>query len=488
METRYEASWESLVQYPVPEWALDAKFGIYAHWGVYSVPAFGNEWYARNMYREGTREHEHFTTCYGELSTKGYKDLISGFTAEHFDPDEWADLIAYSGAKFGGISLVHHDGFLLWDCKLNRWNAKNMGPKRDLYGELVGALRDRGLRISATFHHFRTFDWYLPGSGGLGEAPPEELISKGRAEGWDLFDPEYADLYWNAVTGKYDDFVAEWKAEVKEVIDRYHPDLMWFDGGRFREEESAAMVCELLAHYINQGLDRGAAVAILNKLPSVMKFNFPRELGLLTFEQGRDRLPGIERPWIDDINIADRAWGYIEGQTYRSASYVINALADSVSRGGGVFLSLAPRADGSLPEEQVRTLRGVGNWMQVNGEAIFGTRPWRIQTEGDTRTVWPDKLRTPWNFHNCGASDIRYTHKGDSLYAIALGWPDGGQLDLAALGDRTYLGEGSIGSVRLLGVDKPLSWTRDLAGLHITLPAEKPHDHAYAFKIENVEA
>ena len=289
-----------------------------------------------------------------------------------------------------------------------------MGPKRDLYGELVAALRDRGLRISATFHHFRTFDWYLPGSGGLGEAPPEELIAKGKAEGWDLYDPAYADLYWNSVTGKYEDFVAEWKAEVKEVIDRYHPDLMWFDGGRFREEESAAMVCDLLAHYVNQGLDRGAAVAILNKLPSVMKFNFPRELGLLTFEQGRDRLPGIERPWIDDINIANRAWGYVEGQTYRSSSYVINALVDSVSRGGGVFLSLAPRADGSLPEAQASTLRGVGDWMQVNGEAIFGTRPWRIQTEGDTKRVWPDKLRTPWEFHNCDASDIRFTHKGDS--------------------------------------------------------------------------
>ncbi len=487
METRYEANWESLVQYPVPEWALDAKFGIYAHWGIYSVPAFGNEWYARNMYREGTPEHEHFTTNYGELSTKGYKDLISDFTAERFDPDEWADLIAYSGAKFGGISLVHHDGFLLWDCELNRWNAKNMGPKRDLYGELVAALRDRGLRISATFHHFRAFDWYLPGSGGLGGAPPEELIARGKAEGWDLFDPEYADLYWNSVTGKYEDFVAEWKAEVKEVIDRYHPDLMWFDGGRFREEKSAAMVCELLAHYVNQGLDRGAAVAILNKLPSVMKFNFPRELGLLTFEQGRDRLPGIERPWIDDINIADRAWGYVEGQTYRSASYVITALVDSVSRGGGVFLSLAPRADGSLPEAQVSTLRGVGDWMQVNGEAVFGTRPWRIQAEGDTKKVWPDKLRTPWEFYNCDASDIRFTHKGDSLYAIALGWPEGGRLDIAALGDRTYLGEGPIGSVRLLGVDKPLSWTRDQAGLHVALPAEKPHDHAYAFKIENVE-
>lgn len=487
METKYEASWDSLVQYPVPAWVLDAKFGIYAHWGIYSVPAFGNEWYARNMYREGTPEYEHFTTTYGDLSNKGYKDLVPKFTAEHFNPEEWADLIAYSGAKFGGISLVHHDGFLLWDSKLNRWNAGNMGPKRDLYGELVSALRARGLRISATFHHFRTFDWYLPGSGGLGEAPPEEVVAQGKAAGWDLFDPDYADLYWNSVTGKYEDFVAEWKAKVKEVIDRYHPDLMWFDGGRFQEEESAAMVCELLAHYVNQGLDRGAAVAILNKLPAVMKFNFPRELGLLTFEQGRDRLPGIERPWIDDINIADRAWGYIEGQTYRSASYVINALADSVSRGGGVFLSLAPRADGTLPEAQVRTLRGVGDWMQVNGEAIFGTRPWRIQTEGDTKKVWPDKLRTPWEFYDCDAGDIRFTHKGDSLYAIALGWPEGGRLDIQSLSAKTYLGERPIGSVRLLGVDKPLSWTRDQSGLHIELPFGKPHDHAFVFKIENVE-
>ncbi len=488
MTSDYEPTWDSLVQAPVPTWLQDAKFGIYAHWGVYAVPAFGNEWYARNMYREGTPEHDHFVSHYGSLSEKGYKDLISDFTAEHFDPDRWADLMADSGAKYAGISLVHHDGFLLWDSKVNRWNAANMGPQRDLYGELVTALRQRGLRISATFHHFRTFNWYLPGSGGLGEAPPAEVIDRGRAEGWDLFDPAYADLYWNAVTGDYDDFVAEWRAKVTEVIDRYRPDLIWFDGGRFQEEASEAMVCELLARTLNQGLARGDEIAVLNKLPTVMKFNFPRDFGVLTFEQGRDRVPGIERPWIDDINVAERSWGYVEGQTYRSASYVLHALIDATSRGGGIFLSLAPRADGTLPEAQVATLRDVGDWLQVNGEAIFETRPWRIQTEGDTTKVWPDRLRTPWRFHDCDATDVRFTHKDNTLYAIVLGWPEGGKLSIAALGARTYLGERPLGEIRLLCVDRPVSWIRDAQGLHIDLPPERPHDHAYVFKIQPVEA
>ena len=226
----------------------------------------------------------------------GIIEWISRFRAEKFDAEQWADIIAGSGAKYAGISPVHHDGFLLWDCKVNRWNAANMGPKRDLYGELVTAFRERGLRISATFHHMRTFDWYLPGSGNLGEAPPESDVEQGRREGWDLFDPEYADLYGNSFTGKYEDFLEEWKAKITEVFDRYQPDLTWFDGGRFREGLAQDAVCTVLAHYFNRSLEWGKGVTVLNKLPTTMRFNFPRELGVMTFEQGRDRLPGIERP------------------------------------------------------------------------------------------------------------------------------------------------------------------------------------------------
>lgn len=290
------------------------------------------------------------------------------------------------------------------------------------------------------------------------------------------------------MTGDYGAFVAEWRAKVTEVIDRYSPDLMWFDGGRFREPRSQALVCELLAHYLNAGLAREQEVVVLNKLPAVMKFNFPRPFGLLAFEQGRDRMPGIERPWLDDVNIADRSWGYVENQTYRSATYVLHALIDSTARGGGIFLSLAPRADGTIPEAQVATLRGVGDRMRVNGDAIYGTHPWRIQAEGPTTKVWPDQLRAPWRFYDCDAADIRFTHKDRTLYAIVMGWLADRSLAIASLSERTYLGESAIRRIRLLGVEQPLRWTRDGEGLHIELPQAKPHDHAYVFKIEDVEA
>ncbi len=482
MADQYEPNWESLTSYEIPDWVNDSKFGIYAHWGPYSAAAFGNEWYARNMYIEGSPEHAHFVSRFGDLSKVGYKEWIPRFTAENFDPEQWAEIIAGSGAQYAGISLVHHDGFLLWDCKVNRWNAANMGPKRDLYGDLVAELRKKGLRILATFHHMRTFNWYLPGSSTLGEAPSESEIEQAKSKGWDLFDPEYADLYWNAVTGKYEDFLEEWKKKIIEVFDNYQPDLTWFDGGRFREGPAQDAVCTVLAHYFNRSLKWGKGVTVLNKLPTNGKFNFPRELGMLTFEQGRDRLPGIERPWIDDINIAERSWGYIEGQTYRSAAYILKSLIDAVSRGGGIFLSLAPMADGTIPDGQVKVLGEIGEWLSVNSEAIHGTRPWRIQTEGNVERIWEQGKR--WRYHLCDETDIRFTCTKDALYAIVMGCPKGDTYHIGTLRPITRIGDGDIRSVRLLGCGQPLTWNQNNDGLLIDLPNERPNDQAYTFKIE----
>ena len=229
-------------------------FVIYAHWGVYSVPAYGNEWYARRMYDKQDRLGvcDYHRNKYGDQSTFGHKEFIPMFKVENYDPDEWADLIEKSGAKYAGIAVVHDDGFGLWDSDVSRWNAGRMGPKRDLCGDLVKALRRKqGMKVIATFHHIRTFDWFLPGS--------PEAVQEGRKAGWDLFDPEYADFYWNRYTGK------------------------------FQEDDSQDIVLSVLSYYLNKSEQWGKQVDVLNKLPTSMRFNFPRQFGVLTFEEGRDR-------------------------------------------------------------------------------------------------------------------------------------------------------------------------------------------------------
>jgi len=186
----YQPSWKSLNRHETPVWLLDAKLGLYAHWGIYSVPAFKTEWYGRLMYDKQTRGEavfNHHVQKYGSQSEFGYKDFIKAFKAEKFDPDEWANIIIKSGAKYAGITVVHHDGFCLWSTKYSRWNAKQMGPKRDIYGELVAALRkaDSNMKILACFHHYRTYGWVY--------TKDEALLEQGRKAGWDIFDPEFSD-------------------------------------------------------------------------------------------------------------------------------------------------------------------------------------------------------------------------------------------------------------------------------------------------------
>ncbi|MCF7847481.1 MAG: alpha-L-fucosidase [Kiritimatiellales bacterium] len=483
----YEPTWESLATHEVPEWLQDAKFGIYAHWGLYSIPAFGNEWYAMRMYDGATKNklgkeiYEHHLKKYGGPAKFGYKEFAPMFKAEKYDPARWADLIAKSGARYAGIAVVHHDGFGLWDSDVNTWNAGKMGPKRDLYGELVTELRKKNdMRIIATFHHIRTFDWYLPTS--------EKEIERGRKEGWDLFDPANKEMYWNRYIGTYEEFMAQWQAKVREVVDKYQPDLLWFDGGKFQEDGAIGDVQEILAYYLNRAEQWGKPVEVLNKLPSSMLFNFPENFGMLTYEEGRDRGPVVERPWVDDMKISVFSWGYVEGQEYKPADEIVDGLIDRVSRGGGLLLSLCPKADGSLTPEQEKALVEMGAWLKTNDEAIFGTRPWRIHAEGpspEERIVRSKKGKHPsWIFDQCDGKDIRFTMNGNHLYAITLGWPEGGKLDIKTLKMKTKVGEAGIKSISLLGCGDQVQWTRDDSGMHITMPKVNKDGLAYAFKIE----
>lgn len=476
---KYEPNWQSLAQHEGPEWLKDAKFGIYAHWGVYSVPAFETEWYGKLMYDPANPRgvYEHHVKTYGGPAKFGYHKFIPEFRAEKFNPYEWSDIVSNSGVKYAGIAVVHHDGFGLWSSKITPWNVGQMGPKRDLYGDLVAAYRKKGLKILATFHHLRTFNWYLPEKA--------EYIEQGRKEGWDLFDSKYAQLYWNHFTSNYEAFLTEWQARVHEVIDRYHPDVLWFDGGNFQDPKAAPTVTEALAYYYNCSAARSQPVEVLNKFAANRKFNFPREFGTLTFEGGRDRPAEVDRPWTDDLSISQKAWGYRADITYRTPKEIINGLIDRVSRGGGLVVSLAPKADGTIPDEQKQILAATGAWLRVNGEAIYATRPWKIHAEGDEGKL--HSLRGGhliWDFNKCDASDVRFTRKGNVLYAIAMGWPPDGKFLVKSLADRANLPAGAIASVKLLGHDGPVSLTRDASGLTLEARAADPKKPAYTFRIE----
>jgi alpha-L-fucosidase len=371
----FEPTWDSLSQQQIPQWLKDAKFGVYTHWGVYSVPAHGGPDYIRNLY-EGSKTdkkgvYSYHTQKYGSLKDFGYKDFIPKFTAPKFNADEWVGLMHEAGAKFGGICLVHHDGFLLWDSEISRWNSKNMGPKRDVYGEIAAAVRKYDdMKLLATFHHGRTFG-YCTGS------MKEDDITDQMRQDWDVFDPDYSDFYWSEFTGSPKEFSDQWKLKVNEVVDKYRPDLIWFDGLRTSMRNGhppESYVLNVLANYFNRAGDNGQEVTVCNKHGG--EFNFPESVGLRCFENGRD-MPTDVGPWF----LIDRAiaypWSYVNNKTYRDgADYHVRSIVDVVSRGGIFLLSLTPKGDGSIPVEEQEIMRGIGRWLKVNGEAIYGTKPW----------------------------------------------------------------------------------------------------------------
>ena len=464
MTDHYQPTWDSLNQHAIPQWFSDGKFGLYAHWGLYAVPGFGNEWYGKWMYDPSHEIHQQHVARFGNPAQFGYKDFIPHFTAERYDPDEWAELFANCGASYAGFSLAHHDGFGLWDSDVYRWHVGAMGPKRDLYGELADALRKQNLRLVAPFHIIRGFNWFLAGWNQWEQSFNTAAIERGIAEGWDLFDPDFADFYWVQQTSDFADFFKAWQLKVREVIDKYQPDMMWFDGGKFREDGYEPVALEILAHYLNQSRRWGKDVLVLNKLPVSMQYNFHPDFGVINFEKGRDRPANYSRPWNDDMRIGDGSWGWVENQRYESAHTMLSKLIDCTARGGSMMLSLSPKADGTIPDGQRVPLLQMGEWLRLNGEAIYETLPWSTHAEGETDKLFEHRNNHRfWVYDKCNADDKRYTRSkaGKTIYAMTLGIPSG-ETTFAALASPL-----AIKSVSLLESDAPVTWTQTDAGLTI---------------------
>ncbi len=460
-EGPFQPTWESLQDYQTPQWYQDAKFGIFVHWGPYAVAAYGNEWYPRNMYQQGTPEFEHHMATYGLQSHFGYKDLIPQFTAEKFDPDQWAGLFRQAGARFVVPVAEHHDGFAMYDCGLSDWCAAKMGPRRDVIGELAEALRRQWLILGVSSH--RAEHWWFYDGGMQFES--------------DVQDPRYAGLYAPAqprTTEPHEAFLEDWLARTCELVDKYQPQLVWFDWW-IEEPAFAPYLQRFAAHYYNRGAQWGRGVAINYKHGA-----FPEGTAVYDIERGQ--LTDI-RPlfWQTDTSISKNSWGYVEHQEYKSATTLLHDLVDIVSKNGALLLNIGPRPDGTIPEPEQETLLEMGRWLAQHGEAIYGTRPWRVYGEGPTAVVagsFADTKREAF-----GPRDIRFTTRGDLLYAIALGWPEGGEIVIQSLGTQLKLYGQAIGTVEMLGVPEPLAWSQGVRGLRVRLPTQRPSEHAVVLRI-----
>ena len=469
---KYEPTWESLAQYEIPQWYKDAKFGIFIHWGPYCVPAFGNEWYPRRMYLQDDPAFEHHRKMYGDHREFGYKDFIPMLTAEKFDAAEWAQLFKDAGARFVMPVAEHHDGFPMYDSDLTDWCAAKMGPKRDICGELAEAVRAQDMVFAVSSHRAEHW-WFFDGGRGFPS---------------DVQDPANDGLYGPAVEASKDKtdreawkqkdwtprpdakFLEDWLARCCELVDKYQPQVVWFDWW-IEQIVFEPYLQRFAAHYYNRGEEWGMGVAINHKYDS-----YPE--GVAVFDIERGQLSDIRKFfWQNDTSVSKNSWGYIEGHDYKQTGDLIADLVDIVSKNGALLLNVGPRADGTIPETEQQMLREMGRWLAVHGEGIYDTRPWRVFGEGPTPV--PEGAFTDTAREAFTPADIRFTQKDNTLYAFLLAYPQG-QARIESLGS----GEVNVTGVRMLGSDAAIEWSQDDGGLSLSAPPQQSDQAVCAYAIE----
>ncbi|HZP52910.1 MAG TPA: alpha-L-fucosidase [Actinocrinis sp.] len=467
----FTATWASLDQHvAAPEWFQDAKFGIYHHWGAFSVPAFNSEWYPREMYRPASIDREHHIATYGDPAQWPYHYFIDGGrdkAGRHvqfapklasaggaFDPRAWAQLIADAGARFAGPVAEHHDGFSMWDSRVNEWNSAARGPRLDLLSLFAEAYREQGLKLLVAMHHAFHFTGYFD------HVPPQpsETLRK---------------LYGQLDPGAENQL---WLAKLKEVVDLARPDIIYQDVNLDKIDESVGP--EFLAYYYNRAREWGADVV------ATYKDGFNGKGEVYDYERGGPA--DLTYPyWLTDDILSTSSWCYTEGISYHPLDVILHSLIDRVSKNGSVLLNIGPTAEGVIPDEQRSLLLGIGDYLRRYGESIYETRAWDVYGEGPTAmgggSFTPPVAGTP--------RDIRFTRdKRDTvLYATILGWPisplaitmlAAGRIDLTALRALELIGPGT---------DEYLLVTehrQDEAGLHVTLPPAPPFSApAYVLKL-----
>lgn len=465
--------------YKTPKWFTNAKFGIFVNWGAYTVPAFEAENYPRLMYTDSisfnyetntevnTPSHVflHHKTNWGNQKDFGYKDFIPLFKGEKFDANNWIELFKKSGAKYVIPVADHHDGFAMYKSNTTRWNAYDMGPKRDILGELFRAGRNKGLIMGASSQF--AFNW----------------SAYSKKDHFDTTNPDYADLY--STKGKNlnqpvsNEFKKRWWDRTIDLIDNYQPDIFWID--YYNETPNFQNIQPILAsYYYNKGIEWGKEVVLQDKKNN----DNPFLEKTIIYNLERDKLSSFkELKKQNDVLISKNSCSYVSNSQYKITNKIVDNLIDTVSKNGNFILNVSPKSDGTIPSNQKDILLEVGNWLKINGEAIYNTTNWKIHGEGPTevnKTYYSQD-----NFNQFSSQDIRFTKKGNMLYAIVLDWPNNGKINITSLAKYSeYLTYLTIEDINLLGSSKNLKWLQTNHGLQIEAPTEKTSNHAFTFAIK----
>lgn len=449
----FQPTWDSIkANYKVPAWFIDAKFGITMHWGLFSIPAYHNEWYEKYMYTTFSDWH---TQNFGPPDKFGYKDFIPMFQPKSFDPDALAALVKASGAKYFMPTCEHHDGFSLWDSDINPFNAAKMGPKRDLIGEMAVAARKQGLKFGVCNHSIEHYTFVNPKVG---------LAN-------DTADPKFADFYWtNHTDANLQRFLEWWVAKSMELIDKYQLDILWYDNG-VNGRNFDPLKEKVAAYYYNRAKQWGKDVTIDTKSDAFLAGS------VLDFEKLHPRGPTqiLKGIWDAEEPIGS-TWGYSAAnpvETFRGAQSVISEMCEVLSMNGSLLLNLSPDGQGAINQQQQTALKQIGQWLAMNGEAVYGTHNWTVDSEGAAGSAAR------------GGVVYRFTVKDDNLYALAQSWP-GATVTITSLATGKAP-DGKITSVTLLGNTGELPFTQDAQGLHVQLPAQKVGNYAYALKITGLK-
>jgi alpha-L-fucosidase len=507
---RFQARWESLKQYRAPEWFRDAKFGIWAHWTAQCVPEQG-DWYARRMYLQGDPAYDFHLRTYGHPSVFGFMQIDHLWHADKWDPAGLLDLYVKAGARYFVALANHHDNFDCYDSTHHAWNSVRVGPRKDIVGTWAKLARERGLRFGVTNHSAHAWHWFQPAYGYDPEGDRAGVRydafrlkkSDGAGQWWEGLDPQ--ELYtgrnlvmpdgistiadanaWHAAHDrKWTEepppdnpaFVQRWFLRCQELVDKYDPDLLYFDDTELPLGQAGL---DIAAHFYNANVSRrGRLEAVLTS-----KGLQPDHLGtmVLDIERGRaDRI--LDEPWQTDTCIGD--WHYrrslFEQHRYKSAATVIAMLVDIVSKNGNLLLNIPVRGDGTIDEDERNVLAGLTRWMAVNGEAIHGTRPFGVFGEG------PPDVKGAANFNENAArpytaEDIRFTTKGETLYAFALAWPADGRLTIGSLARGSAHRPNDISRIDLLGGGR-VEFTRDDNALAVRLPEASRSEFVTVLKI-----
>ena len=505
----FQASYESLKQYRTPEWFRDAKFGIWAHWSAQCVPEQG-DWYARRMYMQGDPVHDWHTQHYGHPSKFGFMEIDNLWKAEKWQPEQLMGLYQAAGAKYFFALANHHDNFDNYASTYHAWNSTRIGPMKDIIGTWAKVARAHNMKFGVSNHSSHAWHWFQTAYGYDATGPLANVrydaytVTKadGKGKWWDGYDPQ--ELYtgrnlvlpdglntveqqtaWHkAHDGKWHEedppedprFAELWYLRTKELMDKYTPDLLYFDDTELPLGDKGTRVT---AHVYNSSIQRnGSQQAVV-----FAKHPMPEHAGAFTLDIERSRSTEIlAEPWQTDTCIGD--WHYkrslFEQHKYKTPEVVIALLIDVISKNGNLLLSVPVRGDGTLDEDEHAFLAALATWVPKHGEAIYGTRPFTVFGEGPPEPIeksMSEKTRP----HT--AEDIRFTTRGNMLYAFVLAWPTDGKVRVKTLRKGGEHAPRAIQRVEMIGASAPLRYTQTADALEVTMPGDKPNPYAYVLKI-----